>query len=54
MKPHSKKVKFNLYLLYEENDVMCIYDKDHMSELRIKDTSGSDPLVLYSLSVVHS
>ena len=42
MKPdHWKQVKckFNLYLVYEENDMMCIYDKDHMSALLIKITS---------------
>ena len=32
MKPHRKQVrcKFNLYLLYEENNLMwSVYDKDH-------------------------
>ena len=24
-------------------DLKCVYDKDHMSALRIKDTSESDP-----------
>ena len=46
MKPRRKQVRceINLYPLYEEKDVKCtVYDKVHMSALRIKNTSGSDP-----------
>ena len=27
-----------------ETSAWCVYDKDHLSVLRIKNTSGSDPL----------
>ena len=42
------KSKFNLYLFYEESEMMCIYDITHtctayMYELQIKNTSESDP-----------
>ena len=38
MKPPWKQVKcdFNLYLLYEESEMMMCNDKDHMSALRLK------------------
>ena len=44
MKRNKKQVRceFNLYPLYEENDVKCIYDKDHMSELWIRNRSERD------------
>ena len=43
IKPRWKQVRyeFNLYPLYDENDV-SVYDKDHMSELRIKNRSERD------------
>ena len=34
MKP--RRCEFNLYPLYEDNDVKCIDDKYNVSELRIK------------------